>query len=123
MVDPQPGTILRFRDKTFKVSNLDTVKCYRWAKDSTGGAFREVAVPAVRVQEANPLWAGWSETRYMHLSYWKSMCTRGAFELPADWQPSSESREQQRNRERCELLDEIKPSLTAQQYRRLLELL
>lgn len=86
MITPVPGTVLRFNDNVFKVVEVTTTKATRWVRDPA--SFREVDVPAVAVLESHPSWAGWHrETRFMHLSYWKSMCTRGATELPADWQP------------------------------------
>jgi len=106
MIEPCVGTILRFNDKVFKVVEVTTTKTVRWVKNPPyHGSFKEVDVPAVAVLQSHPSWGGWhSETRFMHLSYWKSMCTRGATELPADWQPPAESAEARKYRERKELL-------------------
>lgn len=124
-MQPEVGTILKFGDKVFKVVEVTTTKVMRWEKNPPYHAsFKEVDVPAVAVLESHPSYAGWSEeVRYMHMSYWKSMCTRGATELPADWQPPAESASQRRNREKLELLAEIEPLLTPAQFGRLKELL
>lgn len=107
-MQPEVGTILKFGDKVFKVVEVTTTKVMRWEKNPPYHAsFKEVDVPAVAVLESHPSYAGWSEeVRYMHMSYWKSMCTRGATELPADWQPPTESAEARKYRERKELLEE-----------------
>jgi len=125
MIEPCVGTILRFNDKVFKVVEVTTTKAMRWVKNPPyHGSFKEVDVPALAVLESHPSWAGWHrETRFMHLSYWKSMCTRGATELPADWQPPGASAKAIKLRKRLALLAEIKPLLTDDQYLRLVELL
>jgi hypothetical protein len=122
MIEPCVGTILRFNDKVFKVVEVTTTRATRWVPADQ--RFGRVDVPAVAVLESHPSWAGWHRRTYaMHLSYWKSMCTRGATELPADWQPPAESAEVLKMRKRWELLAEIKPLLADDQYLRLLELL